>query len=257
MKKNSRLDQIRKMCQKSGTVSIKYLAESLNVSEITIRRDLELLENLNLVKRERKGAIAIEPQSLNNFLYYNIENEYQKKIDQKKKIGQKAVSLIQPGETIIFDSGSTLWHTVQSLPERIPITAICYGLKIAEVLSKKYITQLILIGGIYHKDMDMFEILSEYDALKNIRAQKAFISAFGIHNNAGLTSGSFFATSIRKKIISSSEKVFILADSSKFGKIEWAHFADLNEIDLIITDKGISEEYIEKFNQLGIQVLIV
>jgi len=206
MKKDYRLDQIRKICQKSGSTNIKYLAESLNVSEITIRRDIELLEKLRIIKKEKKGIIAIESQSTNDFLHYNIKDKYLDKVEQKKKIGQKAVSMIQPGETIIFDSGSTLFYTIQALPERMPITAICYGLDIAETLNRKQITKLIVIGGIYHKETDMFESLSDHEALSNFRAQKAFVSAFGIHTQAGLTSGSFFASSIRKEIIAYSEK---------------------------------------------------
>ncbi|MBA7556430.1 Deoxyribose operon repressor [subsurface metagenome] len=103
----------------------------------------------------------------------------------------------------------------------------------------------------------MFESFSEYDVFNNIRAQKAFISSFGIHIKAGLTSGSFFASSIRKKIISSSEKTILLAESSKFGKIEWAHFADVKEVDIIITDTGISNDYINFFNELEIPIIIV
>jgi len=257
VKKNIRLDKIVKTCKESGFASIKSLADSLHVSEITIRRDLDLLNNLNLIKKEKGGAVAIESPSLTDSLHYNIEDRLTQKIDEKKRIGEKAISIIRPGETVIFDSGSTLLYMVQSLPRRIPITAVCYGLKIAEILCKKQTTQLIVASGIYHRETDMFEFLPECDILKSIRAQIAFISAFGVHIRAGLTSGSFFASSIRKKIMSSSEKIILLIDSSKFGMIEWAHFADVKEIDLIITDKGISKKYIENFNELGIHYLIV
>lgn len=243
-----------KICRTSGFANIKVLADTLKVSEITIRRDLVLLENLKLIRRGKKGAVPVQSQSLNDFVHYRIDDEYQKKVDQKRKIGQKAVSIIQPGETIIFDSGSTLWYTVQALPDNIPITAICYGLNIAEILNKKHIGQLIIMGGIYHKDTDMCESFSEVDVFGSIRAQKAFISAFGVHPKAGLTSGSFFASLMRKKIISSSDKTILLADSSKFGKIEWAHFADIKDVNMIITDQGIEKEYIEIFSEMGITI---
>ncbi|MFW6139213.1 MAG: DeoR/GlpR transcriptional regulator, partial [Spirochaetota bacterium] len=137
------------------------------------------------------------------------------------------------------------------------IKAICYGLKIAEVLNSKRLIQFILLGGMYHKETDMFESFWDYDELDKIRAQKAFISAFGIHKQAGLTSGSFFASSIRRKILESSEKVYLLADSSKFGKIECAHFGGFKGIDTIITDEAISKDYMDFFSDLGIPVIRV
>lgn len=257
MKKDARLDEIMKICERAGTVSIGFLADTLNASEITIRRDLKLLENLRLVKRNRHGVTAVESKYLSDLINYNITIEYQKKVDQKKRIGKQAVSMVKPGETVIFDSGSTLYYMVESLPENIPIKAICYGLNIAGILNKKRLLQLIVIGGIYHKDTDMFESLHGDEIMKNIRAQKAFISAFGIHRQAGLTSGSFFASSIRKKIISSSEKIIVLADSSKFGVIECAHFADFNEVHTFITDTNIQEDYLNLFKKLGIPVIPV
>ncbi len=255
MKKDTRLDEIVKICEKSGTVTISSLARSLGVSEITIRRDLSLLENLRLVRRKKKGVSAQESQSIHDLLNYHIEEEYNKKTEQKMRIAKKAVNMIKPGETVIFDSGSTLYYLIQALPENIPIRAVCYGLQIAHMLNKKRLLQLILIGGSYQKEMDMFESFTNEEVLKSIRAQKAFISAFGIHKQAGLTSGSFFASSIRKKIISSSEKVYVLADSSKFGVIEHAHFADLHEIDTVITDSGINEEYVKLFQSMNITII--
>jgi len=257
MKKDARLDYIVKLCKGPEKVTIPYLADMLNVSEITIRRDLKLLENLKLIKKERKKVYALESPSLNHLINYNIEKEYQRAVDLKKRIGKKAAALIEPGETVIFDSGSTLFYMVKELPDNIPIKAVCYGLDIAGILNKKRLIQLVVLGGIYHKDTDMFESLSEEEELKNIRAQKAFISAFGIHRQAGLTSGSFFASFIRKKIIQASEKIICLADSSKFGIIECAHFAEMKDIHIFITDSGIKSEYIELINALGVDIIVV
>jgi len=257
MKKDTRLDYIVKLCKNQDNVTISYLAGKLNVSEITIRRDLKLLENLKLIKKERKRVYALESPSINHFINYNIVNEYQKAVNLKKRIGKKAASLIEPGETVFFDSGSTLFYMVKELPDSVPIKAICYGLEIAGILNNKKLIQLVVLGGIYHKETDMFESLSEEEELRNIRAQKAFISAFGIHRQAGLTSGSFFASFIRKKIIQASEKVICLADSSKFGIIECAHFAELKDIHLFITDSGIKNEYVELLKSLGIEIIVV
>ena len=257
MKKDARLDEIVKLCKNRGAIHLKHLAKELNVSEITVRRDIKLLETLNILKR-RKSIVEIN-KTLHtpHPIEYDIRNELKKNRDQKIRIASEAVKLIEPGETIIFDSGSTLIYTSEALPNNLPIKTICFGLEIANILKMKSILQLIVIGGIYHREIDMFESLNPEIELKSIRAQKALISAFGVHKTAGLTSGNFFISSIRKKFIESSEKSILLVDSSKLGVIEYAHFADLEEIDTIITDTGISEEYREEFEKLGIKLIIV
>ena len=257
MRNNTRLDRIVKLCNEKGFVSIDELAQSLDVSKITIRRDIELLINLNLIQKVKHGIRPIESQKLTDLLNYDIDDACKQNITEKNDIAKKAVSLINEGEIIFFDSGSTLYYTVQSLPAKIPITAICYGLRIANVLNNKQLTNFITVGGLYHKEIDMFESLTNQNEFNSIRAQKAFISAFGVHPQAGLTSGSFFASSIRKKVISSSEKIILLADSTKFGKIEWAYFASLKEIDLIITDNGLKPQYREYLDKNEINYILV
>lgn len=257
MKKDGRLDQIVKICESHGFASYQQLSEALHVSEITIRRDLELLEKLKLIKRERGGASVVKSQTVFDLVHYSAESATTEFAKEKIRIGKAAVSLIQPGETIVFDSGSTLFQMVTQLPEKSAITAICYGLKTAVALNQKQTNQLILIGGTYHQRLDMFEGITDTNNFKNIRADKAFISAFGVNKNAGLTSGSFFVSSIRKDIINSTDKVILLADSSKFGRIECAHFADLNTVDIIITDTGISQNYLDILDDMDVHTIVV
>lgn len=257
MKKDVRLDEIVNLCKKRGPIHLKDLANELQVSEVTARRDIKLLETLNIIKRKKSIIELIEYPYVQYPPSYDVSSELNKNKEQKIKIAKEAVKLIEPGETIIFDSGSTLIYTARALPENLPIKAICYGLEIASILKNKKILQLIVIGGIYHGDTDMFESLNPEVELRSIRAQKALISAFGVHKTAGLTSGNFFASSIRRKFIDTSEKTILLADSSKLGVIEYAHFADLGEINTIITDNGIDEEYKKEFQRLGIKIIIV
>ncbi len=258
MKKDGRLDEIVKLCEKSGFVSIQQLAKQLNVSEITIRRDIDLLETLKLVRKEKGGATVIEQKFATPLVEYNIENSSVYRAEEKSRIGKAALSLIKPGDTMIIDSGSTLTQMVSQIPEGFPITGICCGFQIAQILDQKNISKLIMVGGIYHKQLDMFEnVADEGNIFKNIRAEKAFISAFGINEQTGLTSGSFLASSIRRDIIDSVKHVILLADSSKFGRIECAHFAEINELDIIITDTGIGQKQIDYFKNQDIEVITV
>jgi DeoR family transcriptional regulator, deoxyribose operon repressor len=258
MKKDGRLDEIVQLCEKNGFVSFQQLAKELHVSEITIRRDIDLLETLKLIKKERGGATQINSKVSNPMLHYTIDNSSIYKSDEKKRIGQAAADLVNPGDTLIIDSGSTMNQMAAHIPDGLPISVICFGLRMAQILDNKKISPLIMIGGIYHKQLDMFENISEdTNFFNNVRAEKAFISAFGINKQTGLTSGSFFASSIRKDIIESVDQVILLADSSKFGKIECAHFADIEQLDVIITDKAINKDFVEHFKMLNIQVITV
>ena len=257
MKKDIRLDEIVKLCKERGTIHLKDLAKELRVSDVTARRDVKLLETLNIVRRKKSIIEIIDTPHIQYPPVYDVSTELNKNKEQKIKIAKEAVKLIEPGETVIFDSGSTLIYTANALPDNLPIKAVCYGLEIANILRKKNILQLIVLGGIYHKDTDMCESLNPECELRSIRAQKALISAFGVHKTAGLTSGNFFASSIRRKFIETSEESILLADSSKLGVIEYAHFADLREITTIITDTGIDEEYKKEFQRLGIRLIIV
>jgi DeoR family deoxyribose operon repressor len=255
MKRSERLDYIVKICQESGARSISDLSKLSSVSEITIRRDIALLENLKLLKREKGKAVCVNP-SHGEDSHYKIEKQYAVNREQKSSIGKKAVSLITPGETIIFDSGTTVYYMAEVLPPQLDITAICNGLNIANLLRQRQVKQLIVLGGMYNQEIDLFENISECDVLRSLRAQKAFLSAFGVHEQAGVTSGSFASASMRKKIIAAAEQVILLVDSSKFGKIEWAHFVDLNQIDMIITDKGIDKKYVETLKTLEISLIV-
>ena len=258
MKKDGRVDEIVKLCDKSGFVSIQQLAKQLNVSEITIRRDIDLLETLKLIKKEKGGATVIEQKFATPLIEYSVEYSSVFRSEEKRRIGKAAVSLIKPGDTMIIDSGSTMNQMVSQIPDGLPITAICFGFKIAQILDQKNISRLIMTGGIYHKQLDMFEnIADDGNLFKNIRAEKAFISTFGVNRQTGLTSGSFFASSIRRDIIDSVNQVILLADSSKFGRIECAHFADIKELDIIITDKGIDQSHIDYFRERDITVITV
>lgn len=255
MKRSERLDYIVKTCQETGATGINDLSQSLQVSEITIRRDIALLENLQLVRREKGKAVCVHsPQPENS--HYKIEKQYAVNKEKKIRIGKKAVSLITPGETIIFDTGTTVYYMAQALPVGLDITAICNGLNIANVLRQKQVNKLIVLGGMYNSEIDLFENISECDNLSALRARKVFFSAFGVHEQAGVTSGSFASASMRKKIISAFETVILLADSTKFGKIEWAHIADLNQIDMIITDDGIDAKYVNLLKNLEIPLII-
>lgn len=258
-KKEKRINNLLSLLQESPDLSVKSLAEILNVSDMTIRRDLTYLKENNLFFRTH--GIPIKPVLTNNIK--NIENEYTlhsertKFLNEKQKIGSFATSLIEPNDTVILDSGTTIAEMSRFIPEHMNLNITCYNYCILTELFKKEGVKITLAGGILHKDDQMFESSYGNDLIKSQRANKFFMAASGVHEALGLTCAHNYEVLTKRAAMQSSLTSILLTDSSKFGLIRTAYVAQLNEVDVIVTDDGISPEWIEIIKNMGITLHIV
>lgn len=261
-KKDSRLGRIIRLMQEhGGSISVHDLSEILHVSDMTVRRDLNELQSHHLIERYHGRAVLTKEHLIGNF--QNIENEYalpaesEKNSDEKTRIGQFAASLIQKGDIISIDSGSTTDLMANYIPEAYPLTVVCYNLNIVQKLWKYPNINILLAGGLlHHRDM-MFDSPEGIDFLRTVRANKAFVSASGVHKKLGLTCALAYEVSPKQALLQSSAQKILLADSSKFGTVKTVYFAGLSEIDMIVTDNGISQEWKEMIQNLNIELCIV
>jgi DeoR family deoxyribose operon repressor len=256
--KNDRINQILSMLKKSGNLSVKEIAATFKVSEMTIRRDLNTLKESHLINRTY-GQATLNNQSAaeDNSINYDLSEEKIKQDEEKDKIGRFASSLIIPGDVLIIDSGSTTSKLAKYIPEDVDITVLCYNFEILVELKKKRGVNLILAGGYYHRNDEMFESPQGISLIENIRATKLFISAYGVHEKLGLTCAYSYEVTTKRTVIKSSLMKILLTDSSKFGKVRTAFFAQLEEIDVIVTDSGISQEWKDIIEQTQIKLYIV
>lgn len=225
---------------------------------MTIRRDLNLLSQDNLVELIPGGAILRptgEPEQDEE--KYLITHEETRKIREKMRIGQKAASMIEPNDTIIIDVGSTTEYLAKFMREDIAVTILCFALNILVEIYRKKNCNPIFSGGYFHENTLMFESQEGLSLIRRTRADKAFISAAGVHAELGVTCANPYEIETKKSVLGSSKTKILLTDSSKFGKTKIAYFADLNEFDMVITDSEITDEYREAIKGLGIGLVIV
>ena len=257
--KNNRINTLLSLLQESPDLSVKSLAEMLNVSEMTIRRDLKYLKENNLFIRSH--GLVLPPQQDNNIT--NIESEYSlhseriKFYDEKTRIGKFAASLIEKNDTIILDAGTTIAEMSKFIPENMNLNITCYNYYTLTQLFFKEGVEITLAGGYLHKSDQTFESSYGIELIKSRRANKLFLAASGIHEALGLTCAHNYEVLTKKAAMESALNIILLADSSKFGLIRSAYVSQLNAVDIIITDSGISDAWQKKIKEMGIKLYIV
>jgi len=258
LKKNERIKTIINLLKFKNAVSIRELTKQLGVSEMTVRRDLALLENDSIVELIPGGAIfRTYADSEREQEKYLIANEETRRTREKIRIGRKAASLIETNDTIILDVGSTTEYVAKFLREDLPVTVLCYALNILVEIYRKKQCSPIFAGGYFHDNTLMFESPEGIELIKRTRADKGFISAAGFHNSLGVTCANPYEIETKKAVLSSSRTKILLIDSTKFGKTKIAYFAEALDFDMIITDSEIPDEYRESIENLGIELVIV
>lgn len=227
----------------------------MRVSEMTIRRDLDALEQQGVINRTHGGAVLMDPNT--NVRYpYILREQITKNTREKNAIGIKAASLVRPHETIFLDSGTTTPFIAKNLNPELPITVVCYTFTNALEFYPRNNANLILLGGLFHRDSNIFHSIDNYGLIRNTRADKAFISTGGFDPEMGLTTFFDYEAAIKREMIRSARHIILVTDSTKFGNISVTHFAELDVIETIITDNGLPDEYRKILTDRGIELII-
>jgi DeoR family deoxyribose operon repressor len=255
MRKNERIQQIVETLrsQDLGVSSIRELAGRLAVSEMTIRRDLELLARDNVVRMVHAGAVLVSQE---NTPRYSLSEAGSHMAEEKRRIGRRAAALLQPQDIVIVDSGSTTECLVKAIPDGLPLTLICFSLNVLVAAHRNKECRIVFAGGVLHENTLMFESSEGAQLIRRYRANKAFLSASGLSERLGVTCANSYEVETKKAAIASSLERILLADSSKFGRIHPSHFAELRDFSALVTDAGLSPESAQDLRANGIEVLI-
>ncbi|MCF0237765.1 MAG: DeoR/GlpR transcriptional regulator [Sphaerochaetaceae bacterium] len=244
------------LIQHNGT-SIKELSEALAVTEMTVRRDLKLLSDRGDVIINH-GVVVYRPHFISiESRAYSVENQKSFMLDQKIRIGKAASELITPDDVIFMDVGTTVECVANAIQQNSPITAMCFAANTFLSLQKKNIGQIIMSGGYYHPSTQAFESEALAPVLKGLRASKAFIAPSAASMEVGLTCSTQYDMQIKKLVISNSIQHIVVLTSDKFGKVKSTGFADWSQIHTVITDSGISPQWIEFIKSKSIELIIV
>jgi DeoR family deoxyribose operon repressor len=257
---DSRREKILSSLKASNVLSITTLADILKVSTMTIRRDLEFLAEQGMVQFYHGGAV-INPQFFEkntNPNNYFLQREALLHREEKIAIAQKATELLFPQETIMLDSGTTTYYLAREISENHDLTVISWSVNVLQELIHKPKNNNILVqGGIYHPETQMFENNQSLDIIKNSRASKVFITAGGFHLSLGITTPFRYEVETKRTAIKYSMTSVLLMDSSKFGKVCSAYVSNTEDFQIIITDSGIPPEYKEYIRNAGLELFIV
>lgn len=255
--KVERLDFIMATLRKNNGSSVQDLAEGLDVSHMTVRRDLSMLMADGRVKMFH-GSVTLHPSVGNDAAenFYSLNTAGTKNPEQKKRIGELAATLIEPDDALIIDCGSTTEYLAKNLPGDFAYTVLCYSLNIVSEAARRKNCRLMFSGGQFHENTLMFESPEGLEMIRNFRATKAFMSASGASAQFGITCLNFYERETKKTIIKSSMKKILLIDASKFGIVRSDRFADFRDFDEIITDDGIPDKTAEAIKRMGIALRI-
>lgn len=226
--------------KQKGIVKVSNLVEKFNISESTIRRDLIFLENMNYLKRVHGGAINVKNKI--------VESSYSEKIAQNNKekdsIAKYAASLVQDGESIYLDSGTTTFEMIKYLAGK-KIMVVTNGLSNIEALIEFDIPCFVLGGKVKRntKAVIGYEVMT---TLNRYRFDKCFMGVNGVHAVHGFTTPDPEEAMVKEIAIKSSNDVYILADESKFGEVSFTRFAELKDATIITNLEDDLNGYCEK-----------
>ena len=249
---NQRREKILDLLKEDGSAKVVELSRIFKVSEVTIRQDLEKLEQDGLIIREHGGAFlkSVEDQ-VKAFSLMNREN-----MDKKAAIGKKAAGLIDNGDTIILDSGSTTTEIAGNLQNRRNLTVITNALNIALMLGAEPGIELIMTGGEFKPPTLSLTGKKAAEFFNDVHVDKLFLATAGISLRSGLTYPSLSDIEVKKAMIDVAETVYLVADSTKIGKGAFASLGALSLIDFIITDSDITEDQKQLFRDHQIELII-
>ena len=252
MLKKKRQEQILDVLLKEEAISVAELAELLDVSQVTIRKDLTELEQANKLYRSHGKAIIINP-----FTFNRSVNEKEKiAVEQKEAIGREAAKLIDKDDSIIIASGTTIHALARNIRPKHRLTVVSASLPASDILSQDENNDIIQLGGtVRHSSLSVVGQYSK-QILENCSFSKLFLGVDGIDFDFGFTTTDMREAELNQQMMRSAQKVIVLADSTKFGKRGFAKIGNIDDIDLIITDAGVSANVINQINEHGIDLII-
>ena len=248
-----RIQKIRDILLVKKHINVSTLSAILQVSEVTIRKDLEKLEMEGFIKKSRGGAILNDDMvEQSNILskpplpaFWTAEEQ---------TIGNIAALHVEDGNSIFLGVGSTCQHVALSILEKKNVNVVTNDLVIAKILAANRSISVLVLGGIYYDDTMSLSGDVALQYLSGIHVDKAFLSVDGIHLNNGITIARYDQLNIYKYIVERADKYFLLADYTKIGKVSFVKLGDIDFAKTIITNENIPLEYKAYFFDNDIQI---
>lgn len=243
-----RLDKILQLLEQRGAIQVAEVSAALGVSPVTVRRDFERLEAEGGLRRVHGGATRAEG---NERRERTLGEKSGLRADEKRRIAAHAASLVRDGEVVFLGAGSTSAYLARELGAR-PITVVTNALNIALRLQEAGMREVMLTGG-HLRGMSMALVgpMAER-AFDSVHVDKVFLGADGAHETFGWTTPNAFEAEFNRKAMTAGDEVIALADSTKFGRAFLARFCSLADVDLVVTDRELSDAFANFFAERDI-----
>jgi len=245
-----RRQSLLELLRRQPGLRVSELATALAISEGTVRNDLNALEQQGRLTRVHGGAVLIQQDQFQN---NSFMRRFQQNAAAKRAIAREAALLVNDSDSILLDASSTAYYFAQTLSEHRLLRVITNGFEVARELARNSSNTVILIGGVVSNDSASVTGLLSEQIIVDMHIQKAFLSCSGFSLERGMTEVHLAEAQLKRKVIESSQQLFALVDSSKFGKEDLTPFARPEKITRLFTDTQLPSDWIEQLKQAGLE----
>lgn len=243
---------IMNQLQQNGAVNVLELCKLLEVSSVTIRKDLKLLEDRQLLFRTHGGATLNNPYTIDRTVFEKEKIQ----AAEKAAIAREAASLITDNDSVIIASGTTVQAMAKEIQPIGNLTVVTSALNVAVQLIKHPNVEILQLGGILRKSSTSVTGRYAESILNDFFCSKLFLGVDGIDLDFGLTTTNAQEAHLNRKMMEVSQRVIVLADSTKFGRRGFGRICGIEEVDQIITDNGVSPQTVKALERMGVKVTI-
>ncbi len=238
--------------RKDGFIKVVDMAKSLDVTTVTIRKDLKYLEGKKMLYRTHGSASPINPLASD----LDVTEKQKMRMDEKKRIALAACRLVEENDSIIIASGSTVFTFAENIKPINHLTVVTASLKVAILLNELNNVDVLQLGGMVRKNS--VSVVGAYSTrlFEDITCSKLFLGVDGIDPEYGITNSNIEEAQLNKIMMNSSLRTVILADSTKFGKRGFGKICNLDQVDIIITDSGIPGMMAKMIEESGVELII-
>lgn len=239
---------IHELLLAEGRVSCAHLSKELEVSEHTIRRDLQELSRLGVCKRVHGGAVSISPAS------GSVVTRTNENLAEKELLAETCVNLIQPGACIFIDAGSSNLAIVRAIPRTFSVTAVTNAPAIALELAKIEGCEVILLGGLLSQTTGAATGIAAQEQMRNIYFDQCLLGVCALDTAAGLTAFDYADAEFKRLVVVKSNELIVAATSDKIPSIARYHVADTEDVTHLVVASSLAPEKITHFQQCNITV---
>ena len=249
---SQRHNWILEQIESEGRVAISDVAKRLSVSEMTIRRDLEMLEQNGTLNRVHGGAVLARSRSYEPpFATRAVRN-----VEAKQRIGQAAAAVINDGETVILDAGTTTLEIARRLHGRKNLRVLTLSLHVAAVLVDDPAITLMLPGGIVRAGERSLTGSIAQQAFADLSFDTLFLTVGGVDLKAGVTEYNLEDAAVKRAAFASARRRVAVADGSKLGKTAFARVCTIDELDILVTDSSAPSDLLKALQQAGVEIIV-